>query len=215
MKMKVFIIPVLFFVMIAAGFTLNDQPSHDARPEQAQPVLDVAAWSIDKSHSQVGFKVRHLGISTVRGAFHDFESAISFDPNDLSTLDVSATIRVNSVSTENERRDNHLRSPDFFHAEEFPEMTFVSKGVRNIDGETFEIVGDLTIRDVTKEVVLEAEYLGTASMMNTERAGFTAETTINRMDYGLAWNNLTETGGFVVGHEVTVVLELELIKQAS
>lgn len=202
----------LLLLVLLVGFT--DTPEATA-PSPHRTSSDVANWAIDKVHSDIGFKVRHLGISNVRGNFTDYDVTLSFDPDDLSTLETTATVRIASINTENERRDNHLRSPDFFAADEHPEMTFVSKEVRNIDGNEFELVGDLTIRGVTKEVVLDAEYLGTASMGDSERAGFQAETSIDRFDYGLAWDNLTEAGGLVVGREVNIILELEVIKQES
>ena len=169
-----------------------------------------STYTVDKSHSYVGFKVRHLGIANVKGNFTDYEASVTMDGDDISTLQAEATIQTASIDTENERRDNHLRSDDFFNAEQFPALTFKSKGVRNINGSTFELVGDLTIRDVTKEVVLEAEFLGSGMMRDTKKVGFQAETVISRFDYNLKWNNLTEAGGLVVGEDVTILLELEL-----
>jgi len=173
-----------------------------------------ASWSIDASHSKVGFKVRHLGISSVRGEFTDYDATITMDDEDLQSIQASVTIQVASIYTRNERRDNHLRSDDFFSAEAFPAMTFESTGVANVEGTTFDLTGHLTIRDVTKEVVLTTEYLGAAQMGDSERAGFEARTTIDRTEYGLTWNRLTEAGGAVVGHDVEIILELELIKDA-
>lgn len=197
------IVPLLAIALLATiGFT----------PE---PASRANSWSVDHAHSKIGFKVRHLGISNVRGDFRDYDVSISMTDGDVSTLSASATIQTTSVFTNNDRRDNHLRSPDFFSAEAFPAMTFQSKEVRAVDGNTFELVGDLTIRDVTTEVVLDAEFLGTATMGDQERAGFEASTEINRMDYGLAWNRLTEAGGFVVGHNVEIILELEMVKDES
>ena len=174
-----------------------------------------AVWKVDHSHSALGFKVRHLGISNVRGNFKEYEATVTMDADDLTTLSAEATIQTGSIFTDNERRDNHLRSPDFFEAETYPEMHFVSSGVQNVDGSTFELVGDLTMRDVTREVVLESEFLGQASMGDQERAGFEASVVIDRMDYGLAWNRLTEAGGFVVGHDVEIIIELELIRDPA
>ncbi len=172
-------------------------------------------WSVDHAHSALGFKVRHLGISNVRGNFKEYEASVTIEDDDISSLIAEATIQTVSIFTDNDRRDNHLRSPDFFEAETYPEIRFVSSGVHSVEGNMFELVGDLTIRDVTREVVLNAEYLGRASMGDQERAGFVASLVIDRMDYGLAWNMLTEAGGFVVGHDVEITIELELVKAAS
>ena len=173
-----------------------------------------ATWSIDNTHSTIGFKVRHLGISNVRGEFGDYDATITMEDDNLESLQASVTIQVGSINTRNERRDNHLRSDDFFSAETFPTMTFESTGVRNVDGSTFELVGNLTIRDVTQEVVLSGEFFGVAAMGDSERAGFEARTTVNRIDYGLKWDRLTEAGGAMVGHNVDIILELELVKDA-
>ena len=212
---KVSFLPMLLLAgLLVAGFTLGpsaEAPAAFSTPEAAP--ADVSTWAVDQVHSTIGFKVKHLGISNVRGDFDTYDFDLRFDPNDLTTLETTATVAVASIDTENERRDNHLRSPDFFAADEHPTMTFASKAVRAIDGDAFELVGDLTIRGVTNEVVFDAEFLGTAAMGDSERAGFEAETTIDRLDYGLAWNKLTEAGGFVVGHDVKIILELEVIKQ--
>ncbi|MCY4158201.1 MAG: YceI family protein [Bacteroidetes bacterium] len=176
------------------------------------PTEKHSSWSIDVAHSSISFKVRHLGISNVRGEFLSYDARIEMDESDLSSLTVEATIETASVDTGNERRDGHLRSDDFFGAEEFPTMTFVSTGVPEVDGENFQLEGDLTIRGVTKSIVLEGEFLGTAMMRDTERAGFEATTTVNRKDFNLSWDQLTEAGGLIVGHEVEISLDLELIK---
>ncbi|AEN74202.1 YceI family protein [Rhodothermus marinus SG0.5JP17-172] len=180
------------------------------------PTREVLNWTIDKAHSSIGFRVRHLGISFVNGVFEDYDATLQFDPNDLSTLKATATIRVASINTGIERRDNHLRSPDFFDAEKYPEIRFVSKEVRNIQGNRFQLVGDLTIKDVTKEVVLDVEFLGTAQGMQGElRTAFTARGTIDRFDYGLQWNQLTEAGGVVVGREVTLLIDIEAVQEGA
>ncbi len=176
------------------------------------PTEEPSSWSIDVSHSSISFKVRHLGISNVRGEFLTYDAEILMDGTDLSTLAVDATIETTSIDTGNERRDNHLRSDDFFGAEEFPNMTFTSTGVTEVDGNEFHLAGDLTIRDVTKSIVLEGEFLGTAMMGDSERAGFEAAATIDRKEFNLSWDRLTEAGGFVVGHDVEIILELEVIK---
>jgi len=189
---------LLFAVLLCAAFST--------------PSGDPSSWSIDSSHSSISFKVRHLGISNVRGEFRAYDAKIMMEGTDLSTLSVNATIQTESVDTGNERRDGHLRSDDFFGAEEFPMITFVSTGVSEVDGDKFHLMGDLTIRDVTQSVVLEGEFLGTAMMRDTERAGFEATTTVNRKEFNLSWDQLTEAGGLIVGHDVEISLELELIK---
>lgn len=184
----------------------------------ALPVHDraeIVTFHPDKTHSNVGFKVRHLGISNVRGAFGEYDATVQFDPEDLSTLSVEATIQTSSVDTGNERRDNHLRSDDFFNAEEYPELRFVSKEVRDLEDGEFKLVGELTIRDVTKEIALDAEFLGMAAGREGRKAGFEARATIDRFEYNLKFDALTETGGLVVGSNVEIVLEMELDEQAG
>jgi polyisoprenoid-binding protein YceI len=203
-----------FLAVALVGFTWT-QPVPDDASEMPTSSGEVSTWSVDKSHSNVGFKVRHLAISNVSGRFHEYDVDLRFDPADLSTLETIATVQVASIDTENQKRDDHLRSPDFFAAADHPVMTFESKEVRNIDGNTFELVGDLTIRDVTKEVVLDGELIGTATMRGNEIAALEASTTIDRMDYGLQWNKLTEAGGVMVGHNVEIILEIEAVKQAD
>ena len=173
---------------------------------------DPTSWSIDAAHSSVSFKVRHLGISNVRGEFINYDAEILMDGTDLNTLSVNASIETTSVDTGNERRDGHLRSDDFFGSDEFPLMTFVSTGVSEIEGNAFHLAGDLTIRDVTQPVVLKSEFLGIATMGDSERSGFEARTTVNRKDFNLSWDRLTEAGGVIVGHDVEIILELELSK---
>lgn len=190
--------------ILLAGFM--NPPDHRA---------EIVTFRPDRTHSNLGFKVRHLGISNVRGSFIDYDAVVRFDPEDLSTLAVDATIEVASISTENERRDNHLRSDDFFNAEQYPTMRFVSKGIRSIAGSEFELVGDLTIRDVTKEVVLEGEFFGIGATRNGRKAGFEAGTTVNRFDYNLRWDSLTEVGGLVVGEDVEIIIEMELNEESQ
>ena len=166
-------------------------------------------FTVDKTHSNIGFKVRHLGLSFVNGDFNDYEARVTVDPSNLTTLKAEAVIQVASIDTENDRRDGHLKSPDFFDAENHPTIVFSSKEVRNLNGGEFELVGDLTIRGTTKEIVLDVEYVGSATMGDAQKVAFEAEGRINRFDYGLQWNSLTEAGGLIVGEEVRLILELE------
>lgn len=174
-----------------------------------------AKYAIDKAHSAVSFRVRHLGISNVTGYFRQYDASIELDGNDLRTFKATASIDVASIDTDNGMRDNHLKSPDFFEVEKYPKLTFTSKHIQNINGNNFQIVGDLTIKATTKEVVLNAEYLGTTRMRDTDKVGFSASTTINRKEFGLMWDRITEAGGIVVSDEVRINLEIEADKQPS
>jgi polyisoprenoid-binding protein YceI len=174
-------------------------------------------WTIDDSHSHVGFKVRHLAVSWVRGAFRTVSASISYDGKSLNTLSADVSIQVSSIYTANEKRDEHLRSADFFDAANHAEMTFKSTKVINInkDGTAFDLVGDLTIRGVTKSATLKVTdwVSGVVDPWGNTKSGATASTTINRTDFGLGWNKALETGGLIVGEDVTIELQLELNKQ--
>ena len=173
------------------------------------------SWQIDTAHSQIQFTVRHLMISKVRGSFEKFSGMVVLDESAPANTTVDVQIETGSVNTREPQRDGHLRSPDFFNSEAFPLMTFKSKRVDVVDGHHAKLIGDLTIRDVTREVTLDAEYLGQAkSPWGTTSAGFTATTKINRKDWNLTWNQALETGGVLVGEEVEISIELELVKQA-
>lgn len=174
------------------------------------------AWLIDASHSRVGFSVRHMMISKVRGQFDQFTGTVEVDEDNIAQARVDVQIDVASINTRDAKRDEHLRSPDFFNAEQFPYITFTSKRVEQIDATHGRIIGDLTIRDVTKEVVLNVEYAGQSrSPWGTTSAGFSAETKINRKDWNLTWNVALETGGVLVGDEITIDIELEIVKQVE
>lgn len=174
-----------------------------------------ANYSIDPAHSQVTFKVRHLGISTVTGRFDKFEGNFSYDSKDVGASTAEATIDLASVNTNDGKRDGHLKDCDFFCVKDFAKMTFKAKKVTAKEGNKFEIVGDLSLKGVTKSVTLQAEFQGEAKdPWGNQRAAFSATGTINRKDFGLTWDKLTETGGILVGSEVTIVLEIEGIKKA-
>lgn len=176
--------------------------------------MSIAQWDIDLSHSHVGFMVRHLVISKVRGEFQKFTSTLAIDPADLSTASVEVAIEASSISTRNDQRDAHLKSPDFFDVEKFPELTFKSTGVKVKGGEDLEIAGDLTIHGVTKPVVLKTELLGQSKdPWGGERIGFSAKTQILRSEFGLTWNQAVETGGVVVSDKVDIEIEIEAVKR--
>lgn len=166
-------------------------------------------WTIDNVHSEVAFKVRHMMISTVTGYFDDFKSTIKTNGDDFKNASVEFTANVKSINTKNNDRDNHLKSDDFFKAEKFPELKFVSK---SFDGD--KITGDLTIRDVTKEVVLDVDFNGIAvDPYGQTKAGFEINGEINRKDFNLTWNGVTETGSIVVSDKVKIAVDAQFIKQ--
>jgi len=172
-------------------------------------------YAIEKAHSEVFFQVRHL-VTKVRGRFSDFEGNITMDEDNPSLSAVNFTIKAASVDTNVTDRDNHLRSGDFFAADEHPNLTFVSKKVTKKGAETFDVLGDLTIRGTTKEVTLPVTFLGKAKdPWGQNKVGFEAETSLNRKDFGLNWNKTIEAGGVVVGDEVVITVEMELIKQGT
>jgi len=173
-------------------------------------------WQIDPAHSAAHFSVRHLMISNVRGEFTNISGSALMDPADLSNSSVEVTIQAASLSTREPQRDEHLRSADFFDVAKYPALTFRSKRIESLGAEYFKLVGDLTIHGVAKEVTLDIEGPTPAikDPWGNVRAGVTGSTKINRKDFGLVWNALTETGGLVVGDEVKITIEAELIQKS-
>jgi polyisoprenoid-binding protein YceI len=170
-------------------------------------------WTLDIVHSSVSFSVKHMVISNVTGSFKDFSITLNSKKDDFSDATVESIIKVASINTDNNMRDNHLKSDDFFNAEKFPDIKFNSTAFEKAGNNEYKITGDLTIRDVTKKVTFDATLNGT---LNTERgllAAWKVTTTINRFDYNLKWNKTIETGGLIVGQDVTITLNLELNKQ--
>ena len=171
-------------------------------------------WDFDKSHSKIGFSVTHLVITDVEGNFKEFEGTITTSGDDFENAKIEFSANVASINTENEKRDEHLRSDDFFNAEKFPQLTFNSKSLNKVDDKNYRLVGDLTIRDVTKEVELNVVYNGTVEdPWGNTKSGFSLEGEINRFDYNLKWNKTIEAGGLVVGEDVTILAKLQLVKQ--
>jgi len=172
-------------------------------------------WQIDPSHSLVEFGVKHMMFTTVKGRFGGVTGRIVTEGETPVRGTVEVDIDVASVDTRDEKRDAHLRSADFFDAETYPTLRFRSRRVEPAGGDRFRLIGDLTIRDATKEVVLDATFNGRGtSPWGQEVAGYSATTTINRKDYGLGWNAALEGGGVLVGDEVTISLEVEASRQA-
>ena len=199
------------FLAAAAALVLTTPLAAQQAPAPAAP----NTWAVDGAHSSAGFAVKHLMISTVRGRFAGVSGTVEFDPSDLSTGQARISIDTASIDTRDEKRDAHLKSADFFDVASFPAITFVSRRVQAVKGERFQLVGDLTIKDVTREVVLDVESNGLqADPWGGQRAGFSARVAINRKDFGLGWNVALEAGGVLVGEEVKITLDVELIKQA-
>jgi len=170
-------------------------------------------WQIDPAHSQIEFSVRHLMITTVRGRFDKFSGTIEFDENDLPNSKIDVQIDTTSINTRDEKRDGHLRSPDFFDATNYPTATFKSKHIALTGKNSGRVVGDLTIRGVTREVTLDVELVGVVkNPWGAQSAGFNAHTKFNRKDWDLNWNVALETGGWLVGDEIGINIEVELVK---
>jgi polyisoprenoid-binding protein YceI len=207
--------PSLALFALVAAPAAAQAPRPAAAPAAiAAPAVAPGAFVLDPSHTNVMFKVRHLGINTVTGRFDRFSGSFSYDSTAPALTSVNVSIDAASVDTDIERRDNHLRSEDFFFVERHPTITFTSRNVRRVEGNRYKVLGDLTIRGVTKPVVLDAELTGLLRLQSgAEVAAITATTTIDRFDYGLAWNRLTE-GVANVAPEVEIVLNLEARKAA-
>lgn len=173
-------------------------------------------WQIDPAHSHIAFSARHMMISKVRGRFENFSGTIDFNEDNPADSTINVEIDAASINTRADQRDDHLRSPDFLNVENFPTLTFVGKRVEVQNATSGKLIGDLTIRGVSKEVALDIEYAGQAkSPWGMYSAGFSASTSINRKDWGLEWNAPLETGGVLVGDAINIDIELELIKQTE
>ena len=177
-------------------------------------VIPTGTWAVDPAHSSVGFAVRHMGLATVRGGFTVFEGTIEIG-DDLSTAQASGTVKADSVDTNEPQRDGHLRSPDFFDAEHYPEISFESTRIAALDDETFRITGQLTIHGVTNEIVLHAEVQGTdVDPWGNERVGLEVTGQISRSDYDMTFNQALGSGNLLVGDTVILTLDISAVKQA-
>lgn len=173
-------------------------------------------WTVDNTHSTVKFAVSHLVITDVEGSFKVYSGTLQFPGTDLTNASVEFVVDVNSIDTGNEMRDNHLKTDDFFNAAQYPKMTFKSVSWKKIDEKNYELIGDLTIRNVTKRVPFKVTYNGMMKdPYGNTKAGFKATAVINRFDYGLKFNAVTEAGGAVVGKDVVITLNLQFVQQKS
>jgi polyisoprenoid-binding protein YceI len=179
----------------------------------AVPTSVTGTYAIDPSHSRIGFVARHAMVTKVRGSFNEFSGTGYFDAEDPTKTHVELTIKADSIDTRNADRDGHLRSNDFFDMATYPEITFRSTSVRSLDGERYEVTGDLTIKGVTKSIVVDFEYLGTAvDPFGNERVGFEGKATVNRRDWGVNWNAALDAGGVLVSEKVTLEFEVSAIR---
>lgn len=178
--------------------------------------METSTWNIDAAHSGIHFSVRHMVFAKVRGRFGTLRGAVALDPQDLTRASVEAEIDAGSIDTGVADRDKHLRSPDFLDVERFPVLRFQSTQVEKAGGDRYRVHGNLTIRDVTREVVLDAEYSGQAKdPWGNQRVAFTAKTSIERGDFGLQWNQILETGGVLVGERIDIELEVQAVQAAA
>jgi polyisoprenoid-binding protein YceI len=173
-------------------------------------------WVLDSTHSELGFKIKHLMITNVSGSIKNFQAEVITEGDDFSTAQINLTADMASISTNNEQRDAHLRNSDFFEVEKYPELTFKSNRVEKTGSDEFTLYGELTIKGITKSVKLNVEYNGVAKdPWGGERAGFVITGKINRSEWGINFNGVLETGGLMLGEEVKINSEIQLVKQAA
>ena len=209
MKMRSLLIAGMLLVTAA-----NAQTREDGKKETVKTVTQPSKWNNDPIHSSIKFTVSHLTVSEVEGRFKTFSGTIESPSGDFNNATVSFTADVNSITTEDETRDKHLKSDDFFNAEKYPQMSFKSTSFKKVKGNIYSLEGDLTIRDVTRKIKFAVYYGGTVTdPWGNIKAGFKATGKVSRKEYGLRWNKLTEAGGAVVGDDVNILLNLEFAKQ--
>jgi polyisoprenoid-binding protein YceI len=172
-------------------------------------------WNLDPAHSEIGFKVRHMMITNVSGSFSSFQVSATTEDEDFTKSSISFSADISSIHTGNDQRDGHLKSPDFFDAETFPKLSFVSTSFEKKNGEEYILKGDLTIKGITKHIELGVEFGGIGKdPWGNQKAGFSLQGKINRTDFGLSWNAALETGGVMVSEEIKLQAEIQLVKQA-
>lgn len=172
------------------------------------------SWGIDPAHTLIEFSAKHMMFTTVRGRFQEFDGTLNLNEDDITKSFVEGTVNVASLTTGTDDRDAHLRSPDFFDVENYPTMSFKSTRIEPGDGNRFRLAGDLTIKDVTREIVFDATYEGPhQDPWGNQRYGFSGDATLNRKDFGLTWNVPLEAGGWLVGDEIKIHVELQAVQQ--
>ena len=181
--------------------------------ERGMVRVPAGTWNVDPTHSSVAFEVKHMMIATVRGHFSDFSGRLEADPDDPASSHAVGTVRVASIDTGNADRDAHLRSPDFFDAERYPQITYESTRVEHVEGGTYRVSGNLTIKDVTREVTFEATIQGVGEdPWGKERVGVAVRGTINRTEFGLTWQQALAKGGLLVGEDVSVLVDVSAVR---
>ena len=204
---------ILLFSMIGITVVLSAYiPSADSTLVKPSSTVQAGTWAVDKPHTNVKFSVAHLVISDVDGNFKSFDGTMESSKPDFSDAKITFTADVNSINTDNDMRDNHLKSDDFFNAAKFPQIKFVSTSFTPLGDNKYKLVGNLTIRDVTKSVTFDVKYGGTVVAMGGTHAGFKATTKIDRFDYNLKWSKATEAGGMVAGKDVEITINADFKK---
>jgi polyisoprenoid-binding protein YceI len=204
---------ILFFSMIGMIAVLSAfVPFNHTHSGSPSSNAQTGTWTVDKPHTNVKFSVAHLVISDVDGNFKSFDGTLESTKPDFSDAKITFTADVSSINTDNEMRDNHLKSDDFFNAAKFPQIKFVSTSFTPLGDNKYKLVGNLTIRDVTKTVTFDVKYGGTVVAMGGTHAGFKATTTINRFDYNLKWDKTTEAGGLVAGKDIEITINADFKK---
>ena len=208
------ILPALLALFLAA-FALAPAEAQTAAASTSAEATSAEATSfqIDPAHTNIGFRIRHMGIAFVEGEFDAFTGTIQYDPNDLAATRAEVTVQTTSIDTDVQRRDDHLRSADFFEVETYPTMTFTTTGVQPTGQNSFRLVGDLTIKGTTREVTFDVDAAGPIPIENGQRVGFHATTTIDRRDFGITWGSDLPGGIPAVGHQVQLVLDVEAVTE--
>ncbi len=214
MKRMAFFTAIAGTLFTTSSFTVANHGADPIPQNNTTLIQAPAKWVLDKAHTNVRFSVSHLVVSDVDGSFKSFDGSMTSAKPDFSDAVINFTVDVNSINTDNENRDKHLQSDDFFNAAKFPQIKFTSTSFKPLGNNKYTLTGNLTIRDITKVVSFDVTYGGTvtSAAMGGTHAGFKAKTTINRFDYNLKWNAATEAGGAVVGKEVEITLNIDVKK---
>jgi polyisoprenoid-binding protein YceI len=206
-------LPLTLLAALALAFAPAAPPSVPSPASVSRPAQP-AAYTIDPAHTNVGFRIRHMGVAFVEGEFDTFEGTITYDPADVAATRAEVTVQTASIDTDVQQRDDHLRSADFFEVETYPTMTFTATRAQPTGQNTFRLIGDLTIKGVTREVAFDVEAAGPIPIENGQRVGFYATTEVDRRDFGITWGGDLPGGIPAVGHRVQLVLDVEAVTES-